>query len=141
MKFSKSLTPAAVVMFKANFFALALSALAYAAPFSSRQACADVTVVYARGTTEVPLIGTVVGPPFASALRIALGGRSLNFVGVDYDADIAGFLVGGDPEGARTMARDVTSFANSCPDTAIVMSGYRFVFNILLRTSLISGDS
>ncbi|EKM82449.1 hypothetical protein AGABI1DRAFT_117924 [Agaricus bisporus var. burnettii JB137-S8] len=111
-------------MFKANFFALALSALAYAAPFSSRQACADVTVVYARGTTEVPLIGTVVGPPFASALRIALGGRSLNFVGVDYDADIAGFLVGGDPEGARTMARDVTSFANSCPDTAIVMSGY-----------------
>ncbi|KAF7778444.1 CAZyme family CE5 [Agaricus bisporus var. burnettii] len=111
-------------MFKAGFLAVILSTLAYAAPFSSRQFCADVTVVFARGTNEVPPIGQFVGPPFAGALVAQLGGRSLNFVGVDYAAVVGGFLVGGDPQGARNMANDVTSFANACPDTAIVMSGY-----------------
>lgn len=127
-------------MFKASFLAFVLSTFAYATPLAPRQSCADVTVVFARGTTEVPLIGTVVGPPFAAALRAVIGGRSHNFVGVDYAANIPGFLVGGDPEGARTMANDVASFANACPNTAIVMSGYRFVLSISLGTSLISND-
>ncbi|EKM82339.1 hypothetical protein AGABI1DRAFT_110999 [Agaricus bisporus var. burnettii JB137-S8] len=111
-------------MFKASFLAILLSTLAYAAPLDSRQACADVTVVFARGTGEVRPIGSIVGPPFEDALQSRLGGRSLNFVGVDYAATVGGFLQGGDPEGARNMARDVTSVASSCPDTAIVMSGY-----------------
>ncbi|XP_006457779.1 hypothetical protein AGABI2DRAFT_190202 [Agaricus bisporus var. bisporus H97] len=111
-------------MFKASFLAVVLSTLAYAAPLDSRQSCADVTVVFARGTNAERPIGTTVGPPFRDALQSQLGGRSLNFVGVDYAATIGGFLQGGDPEGARTMARDVTSFASSCPNTAIVMAGY-----------------
>lgn len=115
-------------MFKASFLTVILSALAYAAPpLESRQSCADVTVVFARGTTEVAPIGSIVGPPFRDALQTAIGGRSLNFVGVDYPATIGGFLEGGDPNGARTMANDVNSFASACPNTAIVMSGYRFV--------------
>ncbi|TFK35878.1 cutinase [Crucibulum laeve] len=105
----------------AVLFALVYTALA--AP-TARQSCADVTVIFARGTLESAPIGTVVGPPFQSALRSALGGKSLNFIGVNYPADIAGFEEGGDPNGAKTMAGDITSAAGSCPNTKIVMSGY-----------------
>jgi len=102
--------------------ALALSAIA--SPLKPRQSCADVTVFFARGTGESGTIGTIVGPPFESALQSALGGKTLDFVGIPYPASIAGFLEGGDPGGAATMANDATASANSCPDTAIVISGY-----------------
>ncbi|KAF8867553.1 cutinase [Infundibulicybe gibba] len=109
------------MFFLVALLSLALSALA--AP-AARQSCADVTVFFARGTLERAPIGSVVGPPFRSALRSALDGKSLSFVGVDYPANIAGFLEGGDPDGATTMANDVNSIASSCPNTEIVMSGY-----------------
>lgn len=107
-------------------FALALSAVA--APHVPRQSCADVTVFFARGTSEASPIGSIVGPPFRSALQSALSGRTINFSGVDYPASIAGFLEGGDPQGAATMANSVTSTASACPNTKIVMSGYRWGF-------------
>lgn len=105
--------------------ALVLSAVAIP---TARQSCADVTVIFARGTLETAPIGSVVGPPFRTALQSALGSKSLNFIGVDYSASIAGFFEGGDPQGATTMANDVSSTASLCPNTAIVMSGYRSVF-------------
>ena len=108
----------------ASLFFLGLSAAAI--PPVARQSCADVTVYFARGTGESGTIGTIVGPPFESALRASLGSRSLEFVGIDYPASIAGFLEGGDPGGATTMANSVISKANSCPDAKIVISGYRF---------------
>ncbi|KAF5374194.1 hypothetical protein D9758_004593 [Tetrapyrgos nigripes] len=91
-----------------------------------RQACADVIVVFARGTTEPSPIGTIVGPPLQSALQAALAGRgmSLSFQGVNYPASIAGFLEGGDPQGSATMAADLTNAANSCPNAKIISSGY-----------------
>lgn len=104
-------------------FVFALSSLA--SPLERRQSCADVTVFFARGTGESGTIGTIVGPPFQTALQNALAGRSLDFEGIPYAASIAGFLEGGDPAGAATMANDVTATANACPDTKIVMSGYR----------------
>lgn len=103
---------------------LALALSAFATPVT-RQSCADVTVYFARGTGESGTIGTIVGPPFQSALQSALGSRSLDFVGINYPASIAGFLAGGDPGGATTMANSVTSKASSCPNTKIVISGYR----------------
>ncbi|KAG6899642.1 hypothetical protein C0993_008419 [Termitomyces sp. T159_Od127] len=110
-------------MFKSTaLIAFALSALAL--PLEPRQSCADVTVFFARGTGETGTIGTIVGPPFQAALQAALAGRSLNFEGIPYAASIAGFLEGGDPAGAATMANDVTTTATACPDTDIVISGY-----------------
>ncbi|KAJ7080516.1 cutA, cutinase A [Mycena epipterygia] len=106
---------------------VALSLLAVAAPVAEERAanaCSDVIVIFARGTTETAPIGTIVGPPLEAALTSALGGKSLTFTGVDYPADIAGFLEGGDPAGSTTMAQDVTNAANSCPNAAIVSSGY-----------------
>lgn len=109
-----------------RILSLAFVALAAATPLP-RAPCADVTVIFARGTTELPLIGTIVGPPLEAALISALGPKTLNFVGVDYAASIAGFLVGGDPIGAATMAKDVTSALGACPNTEMVMSGYRYI--------------
>ncbi|KAF5378733.1 hypothetical protein D9615_006874 [Tricholomella constricta] len=103
---------------------LALALSAVASPIESRQSCADVTVYFARGTSEVGTLGSIVGPPFQRALKSALGSRSLEFVGIKYPATIAGFLAGGDKGGATTMANSVTSKANSCPNTKIVISGY-----------------
>ena len=114
------------MLFKASLLTAVLAALAYATPsMKSRQACSDVTIIFARGTGETLPIGTVVGPLFEIAVQVAITPRSLNFMGVNYAASVPGFLEGGDPVGARTMAADVTTVANSCPNTQIVMSGYR----------------
>ncbi|KAF9464068.1 cutA, cutinase A [Collybia nuda] len=99
---------------------LAFALSAVAAPL----ACSDVTVYFARGTSESGTIGTSVGPPLQSALTSALGSKSLEFVGVPYAANVLGFLQGGDPAGATTMANLVTSKASACPSTKIVLSGY-----------------
>ncbi|EEB88713.1 hypothetical protein MPER_13282, partial [Moniliophthora perniciosa FA553] len=63
-------------------------------------------VIFARGTTEIPPIGTLVGPPFEDELASQLGEKTLSFQGVDYAADIAGYLAGGDPVGSQQMATD-----------------------------------
>lgn len=101
--------------------------VALAAPLASaRAACSDVAVIFARGTTEPAPIGLVVGPPFQAALKAALGSKTLTFQGVDYAANVAGFLQGGDPKGAATMTSDINAVASACPNTKIVMSGYRY---------------
>ncbi|KAK7462162.1 hypothetical protein VKT23_007765 [Stygiomarasmius scandens] len=102
---------------------------ALAAPveeLKARQPCADVMVFYARGTTEPAPIGssTSVGADLQSNLMAVLGSRSLSFQGVDYPADIPGFLEGGDPQGSRNMANDLTNAANACPNAKLVSSGY-----------------
>ncbi|KAK1227895.1 hypothetical protein PQX77_009085 [Marasmius sp. AFHP31] len=107
--------------------ALAFVTAVFAAPLEERQtACADVMVVFARGTTETAPIGLPggVGDTLRDNLRSRLGSRSLSFQGVDYPADIPGFLAGGDPAGSRTMAADITAAANSCPNAKIVSVGY-----------------
>ncbi|KAH9484512.1 Cutinase [Psilocybe cubensis] len=110
-------------MFKSALLLILAAASVHAAP-TAAEACADVTVIFARGTGETPPIGTIVGPPFEGALQAALGSRSLSFQGVNYPANVAGFLEGGDPNGAATMAQDISSTASSCPNTKIVVSGY-----------------
>lgn len=104
---------------------LALAVVAAPSPRAA-QVCTDVTVIFARGTGEVAPLGTIVGPPLLAALQADLVGRSLAFIGVDYAASVAGFLAGGDPIGAQTMANDVAVAAAACPNTEIVMSGYRY---------------
>ncbi|KAK7056270.1 hypothetical protein VNI00_002823 [Paramarasmius palmivorus] len=109
-------------------FALALFALfvpALAAPVR-QSGCADVMVVYARGTNQDPPIGESgsVGVLFRDEIKKGLGSRTLSFQGVSYAANIAGYLAGGDPAGSRQMAADLTSVANSCPNAKIVSAGY-----------------
>lgn len=57
--------------------------------------CADLTVIFARGTTEPGNIGLVTGPPFLKALREQLGSRTHSFQGIEYPATFAGFNANG----------------------------------------------
>jgi hypothetical protein len=64
--------------------------------------CADVTVIFARGTTEPGNVGLVAGPPFFEALSEQLEGKSLAVQGVEYPATFAGFNKNG-TEGVPSM--------------------------------------
>lgn len=65
--------------------------------------CKDMTVIFARGTTEPGNVGLVTGPPFFDALSAMIGQNSISVQGVDYSASIEGFLEGGDAAGSQTM--------------------------------------
>ncbi|KAJ6542913.1 cutinase-domain-containing protein [Mycena capillaripes] len=88
--------------------------------------CTDVIIIFARGTNEVPSIGSRVGPQLNAALKLLLGSanKTLTFSGVDYPADLGGFFEGGSPEGSFAMARQITNAANLCPDAALGSVGY-----------------
>ncbi|EOD52601.1 putative cutinase protein [Neofusicoccum parvum] len=114
-----------------------LLALVAAAPFDgdlklgmiSRQAggaanCKQMMVVFARGTTEPAPIGLIAGPPLQTALQGKVGAGNLDFQGVDYPADVAGFLAGGDAGGSKNMAQMVTQAVADCPNSDVVMVGY-----------------
>lgn len=49
-----------------------------------------MTFIFARGTGELGNMGSVVGPPTASALQQLLGANGVSVQGVDYPADAAG---------------------------------------------------
>jgi len=85
-----------------------------------------MTVIFARGTTETGNVGTLTGPPFFTALAQVVGASNLAVQGVDYPADIPGFLAGGDATGSTTMAQLVTQAMTQCPNTKVVISGYRY---------------
>ncbi|KAH7356203.1 cutinase [Pyrenochaeta sp. MPI-SDFR-AT-0127] len=85
--------------------------------------CADVTVVFARGTTEPGNVGLVTGPPFFDALSEQLGSKTLAVQGVEYPATFAGFNKNG-TEGVPSMTAFLNKAISSCPNTKVVMSGY-----------------
>lgn len=85
--------------------ALLLPLSVFAAPTGQLEAraCSKVTVIFARGTTELGSLGSAVGPPFLTALQSAFGASAVTMNGVTYAADTSGFVAGGDPAGSRTM--------------------------------------
>lgn len=94
-----------------------LSAPAAAAP---TDACADVQVVFARGTGEPAGIGRV-GQAFVDELRPLVGGKSVAVYAVNYPAT-RDFLRAA--EGANDASLFVQNTAATCPDTDIVLGGY-----------------
>ena len=86
--------------------------------------CKPVTVIFARGTIELGNVGSITGPPFFNALDAVLGEGNVGVQGVDYPADILGYLEGGDTGGASTMAGLLNQAASQCPNTQIILSGY-----------------
>lgn len=87
-------------------------------PDSSRQRTWKLTVIKS-------LVGSVVGPAFANALKQQLGEDKVAVQGVDYAADAGGIateVTGG--AGTQAMVADVQKAVQKCPDTQIVISGY-----------------
>ena len=82
--------------------------------------CADVEVIFARGTLEPPGPGTV-GQEFADALTRRLGGRTVDVYGVNYPASL-NFSQAAD--GVADAANKVMDTVNTCPASKIVLGGY-----------------
>lgn len=82
----------------------------YADQLVDGTACRDVTVIYARGTSQQGNIGepTDVGPEFLDDLAALVGTNNLAAQGVNYTADVDGFEEGGDPVGSELMANLTT---------------------------------
>ncbi|KAL4997039.1 cutinase-domain-containing protein [Aspergillus recurvatus] len=84
--------------------------------------CKDLTFIFARGTSEMGNMGTVVGPKVSQALN-SLTGNRVATQGVDYPADSAGNTnMGG--SGGPKMASLVETALKQCPDTKVVLGGY-----------------
>lgn len=94
-------------------------------------ACKPTTVLFARGTTEAGNMGTLAGPPFVQAIGQMMGADNVAVQGIDYPADIPGFLAGGDAGGSKLMAQMVGQVMKACPTTNLVMAGYRYVISFL----------
>lgn len=66
--------------------------------------CADVTILFSRGTGEPGNVGVLTGPAFFDAVQGQLGSRTLAVQGTDnYAADVEGFLQGGSASGSQQL--------------------------------------
>ncbi|KAL3468942.1 cutinase-domain-containing protein, partial [Aspergillus californicus] len=89
---------------------------------SDNSGCKALTFIFARGTSEMGNMGSVVGPKVASELDSLTSGK-VAVQGVDYPADAAGNAQMG-ASGGPKMASLVETAAKQCPDTKIVLGGY-----------------
>ncbi|MCV7287130.1 cutinase family protein [Mycolicibacterium wolinskyi] len=87
---------------------------------AAADACADVEVVFARGTNEAPGVGAT-GQAFVDALTAQLPGKSVEVYGVNYPASLN---FGQAVDGIVDASNRIQSIAASCPDTKIVLGGY-----------------
>ncbi|KAK1713335.1 hypothetical protein CaCOL14_002250 [Colletotrichum acutatum] len=87
--------------------------------------CNDIIFVWARGSTEIGNMGTVVGPPVANNLKAAFPGK-VAVQGVDYAAGLdTNFLPGGaDPVGINQMKSILSDINSKCPTAIVVTGGY-----------------
>lgn len=82
--------------------------------------CADVEVIFARGTLEPPGPGAT-GQAFIDALTARLPGKSIDIYPVDYPASLD-FARAAD--GVADAGNKVLAVTASCPNTKIVVGGY-----------------
>ncbi|KAL2068590.1 hypothetical protein VTL71DRAFT_14927 [Oculimacula yallundae] len=89
-------------------------------------ACKAVTVLFAKGTGEKGNMGdgSSPGPAWAAAIRASLGTDKVTVQGIEYDASVFGYLVGGSPSGTTTYLNTINSASTKCPNTKIVIGGY-----------------
>lgn len=89
--------------------------------------CGDVVLIFARGSTEIGNMGTIIGPGLARALDRRLGSRDLTVQGVNYAALLStNYLPGGTDLVSENEMKSMLRLANTkCPDAQIVVAGYR----------------
>ncbi|KAK8155218.1 cutinase-domain-containing protein [Phyllosticta citrichinensis] len=106
------------------------AALSVAAPVPAAAAagdCKSYVLLFARGTTEMGTMGTVVGPSLSTKVKAALGENNVNVEGVNYAADAGGIMtesVGTGGAGTTAMTNQANSWLTKCPDTKLILTGY-----------------
>lgn len=113
-------------VFAAALLTISAAPLTVASPSAAAKPCADVEVVFARGSEEPPGVGKV-GQAFIEALRSATD-RTVAVYPVNYAA-ASGFSSGIDFDrsviaGIRDEVSHIEWTALDCPDTQIVLGGY-----------------
>ena len=86
-----------------------------------------MTVIFARSTAEIGNVSTLARLQFFQALAAAVGASNVAVQGVGYPADIPRFLAGGDAGGSAKMASLAAWAMSQCPNTKVMMAGYRYV--------------
>lgn len=107
---------------------LAVGGTTAPAPAGAAPACADVHVLFARGTAEeAPPLG-ITGIAFGNSVRNRLPRQSVRVEAVAYaaSADFEHRVAFAESfvAGMRAAQQRVTSIAAHCPDTRIVLGGY-----------------
>jgi cutinase len=95
---------------------------------SSLSRCGDVVFIFARGSTEVGNMGSIIGPDLKRALESRLPrGQSLTTQGVDYAALLStNYLPGGTDSRSEEEMKSMLRLAHTkCPNAKIVVGGYR----------------
>jgi cutinase len=105
----------AVIAVLAGSFAAAPSAYA-----ASDDSCANIEVVFARGTNEAPGVGAT-GQAFVDALNARLPGRTVDVYGVNYPASLD---FGRAADGIVDASNRIQTIAANCPTTKIILGGY-----------------
>jgi cutinase len=82
--------------------------------------CANVEVIFARGTNEAPGVGAT-GQAFVDALNARLPGKKVDVYGVNYPASLD---FGRAAEGIVDASNRIQMIAATCPTTKIVLGGY-----------------
>src|SRR5271156_6041221 len=102
--------------------AILTGALASSTPLASAadDSCANIQVVFARGTNEAPGVGAT-GQAFVDALNARLPGKTVDVYAVDYPASLD---FGRATDGIVDASTKIASIATSCPTTKIVLGGY-----------------
>ncbi|KAF7906579.1 hypothetical protein EAF00_000858 [Botryotinia globosa] len=108
----------------AHFFEKSAAAVVTTENGLTTDACKPVIVIFARGTNEEGNVGQDVGPYVFTNLRSALTTAKVTVQGVDYSANVLGYLAGGDSGGSNTMATLINSASTKCPSAKLVLSGY-----------------
>ncbi|KAH8880115.1 putative cutinase [Thozetella sp. PMI_491] len=91
---------------------------------ATNKPCADMTLIFARGTTEPGNMGVFAGPQLVQAINNAVPGKSLNVQGVEYAATIQGYLSGGGADGTESMTSFLQKTQQTCPQSKIILGGY-----------------
>jgi len=80
--------------------------------------CAANTLLFGRGTTEVGVMGSTVGPALSAKM-----GAGWKVEGINYDASLTGIYCIGMAGGVKCIDQ-INKLADRCPKTNIVLSGY-----------------
>ncbi|KAK5134223.1 hypothetical protein LTR08_006766 [Meristemomyces frigidus] len=88
-------------------------------------ACKPFTLIFARGTSEYPNLGNLVGPPFVYALDATFGSNNVAVQGVNnYPADAVEYCEGGSLTGSEDLVSLIEQTMRQCPKTKLCVSGY-----------------
>ncbi|WP_245906380.1 cutinase family protein [Mycolicibacterium palauense] len=105
---------------------MTLTALNFSTPYTSAQPCPDIGVVFARGTSEPPGVGST-GQAFIDSLRAQAVPRTVGVHAVNYPASGDFFGPGFTlnlVDGIRDVLDHIRGVVSVCPQTQMIIGGY-----------------